>query len=80
MLLQRFGWRAGVPAYAVASLVTTSRIRDNRHYLSDVVFGATIGMVAGRTVIFGRGDTRFALTPIAAPDGGAGVGTLAGNK
>jgi membrane-associated phospholipid phosphatase len=81
VLQRHFGWKAGVPAYAVASLVATSRIRDNRHYLSDVVFGAAIGMVAGRTVTVGRGDARFALTPIAAPDGGAGVGfTLVGNK
>jgi membrane-associated phospholipid phosphatase len=80
VLQRHFGWKAGVPAYAVASLVATSRIRDNRHYLSDVVFGATIGMVAGRTVTIGRGDTRFALTPMAT-SGGAGVGfTLVGNK
>jgi membrane-associated phospholipid phosphatase len=74
VLQRHFGWKAGVPAYAVASLVATSRIRDNRHYLSDVVFGATIGMVAGRTVTIGRGDRRFVLTPIAAAGGGAGVG------
>jgi membrane-associated phospholipid phosphatase len=81
VLQRHFGWKVGVPAYAVASLVATSRIRDNRHYLSDVVFGATIGMVAGRTVTIGRGDTRFALTPIASPDGAAGVGfTLVPHK
>lgn len=81
VLQRHFGWKAGVPAYAVASLVATSRIRDSRHYLSDVVFGAAIGIVAGRTVTVGRGDTRFALTPIASPDGGAGVGfTLLGKK
>jgi membrane-associated phospholipid phosphatase len=80
VLQRHFGWKAGVPAYAVASLVATSRIRDNRHYLSDVVFGAAIGMVAGRTVTVGRGDTRFALAPIATSSGG-GVGfTLVGNK
>jgi membrane-associated phospholipid phosphatase len=73
VLQRHFGWKAGIPAYAVASYVATSRIRDNRHYLSDVVFGAAIGMVAGRTVTIGRGDTRFALTPIAASSGG-GIG------
>jgi membrane-associated phospholipid phosphatase len=80
VLQRHFGWKAGIPAYAVASYVATSRIRDNRHYLSDVVFGAAIGMVAGRTVTIGHGDTRFALTPIAASSG-AGVGfTLVGNR
>jgi membrane-associated phospholipid phosphatase len=80
VLQRHFGWKAGIPAYAVASYVAASRIHDSRHYLSDVVFGAAIGMVAGRTVTVGRGDARFALTPIAA-SGGGGVGfTLVGNK
>ena len=43
-----------------------------RHYLSDVAFGAAIGMMAGRTVTIGRGEARFAVAPAAAP-GGAGV-------
>jgi membrane-associated phospholipid phosphatase len=80
VLQQHFGWKAGIPAYAVASYVAASRIQDNRHYLSDVVFGATIGLVAGRTVTIGRGDAKFAVTPLAAP-GGAGVGlTLVPHK
>jgi membrane-associated phospholipid phosphatase len=80
VLQQHFGWKAGVPAYAVASYVAASRIQDNRHYLSDVVFGATIGLVAGRTVTIGRGEAKFAVTPLAAP-GGAGVGfTLVPHK
>jgi len=48
-VLQQFGWKAAVPAYAVASYVAASRIRANRHYLSDVVFGAAVGIVSGRT-------------------------------
>jgi membrane-associated phospholipid phosphatase len=61
-VLQQFGWRAGVPAYALASYVAVSRIQAERHYLSDVVFGAALGIVAGRA---GLGDRtqRFALVP-----------------
>ncbi len=49
-----------------------SRLQENRHYLSDVVFGAALGVVAGRTVTIGHGNKRFALAPIIAPGGGGG--------
>jgi membrane-associated phospholipid phosphatase len=45
------GWKAGVPAYAVASLVAASRVRYNQHYLSDVVAGATVALIAGRSAV-----------------------------
>jgi membrane-associated phospholipid phosphatase len=35
-------------AYCLAALVATSRINDNKHYLSDVIFGAGLGTVVGR--------------------------------
>ena len=38
---------AGVPALSLATLVGASRINDNRHYLHDVLAGATIGLVYG---------------------------------
>lgn len=77
---RHFGWKAGIPAYAVASYVAASRIETQRHYLSDVAFGAAIGIMSGRTVTLGRGNARFALSPAAAP-GGAGVNlTWVGHK
>jgi membrane-associated phospholipid phosphatase len=72
VLQRNFGWKAGVPAYAVASYVAASRIQAKRHFLSDVTFGAALGIVAGRTVTVGRGDRKFAVSPMATP-GGAGV-------
>jgi membrane-associated phospholipid phosphatase len=72
VLQRHLGWKVGVPAYAVASYVAASRIQEKRHFLSDVVFGAAIGMAAGRTVTIGRGDAQFAVAPTAAA-GGAGV-------
>ena len=80
VLQRHLGWKAGIPAYAVASYVAASRIQGQRHYFSDVAFGAAIGMVAGRTVTIGRGNARFAVSPAAAP-GGAGVNfTWVGRK
>jgi len=72
VLQRHLGWKAGIPAYGVATYVAASRIQVKRHYLSDVAFGAALGMMAGRTVTVGRGDARFAVVPAAAP-GGAGV-------
>lgn len=49
-LERHLGWRGALPVYALASYVAASRLHDNRHYLSDVVFGATVGVISGRTV------------------------------
>jgi membrane-associated phospholipid phosphatase len=49
-LERHLNWRYSVPAYAFASYVAMSRLPANRHWLSDVVFGASVGIIAGRTV------------------------------
>ena len=81
VLQNHFGWKVGLPAYAIASYVAASRVQAQRHYLSDVLFGAALGTVAGRTVTFGT-KQRFAISPVAPMDGaGAGVGlTWVGKK
>jgi membrane-associated phospholipid phosphatase len=48
---RHYGWKLGVPAYLVAGLVGASRIQQDKHYLSDVVAGAALGYVVGRTVV-----------------------------
>jgi membrane-associated phospholipid phosphatase len=70
VLQRHFGWKAGVPAYAMASYVAASRIHDKRHFLSDVAFGAAVGVVSGWTVTVGHGQTRVTMAPVAAPGGG----------
>ena len=81
VIQRHFGWKVGIPAYAVATYVAASRVQMKRHYLSDVVFGATIGIVAGRTVAIGR-NREWMLTPIAPYSGtGGGAGfTFVGKK
>lgn len=69
---RRYGWKAGIPAYGMAAYVAASRLSENKHYLSDVIFGAAIGIAGGRAVTFGRGETKFSLRP-AATAGGPGV-------
>lgn len=41
------GWGWGAPALALAVLTGASRMNDNRHYIHDVLGGATIGTVWG---------------------------------
>ena len=45
-----YGWKVGVPAYVLASGIGLSRIEKDKHYLSDVLAGATLGLIVGRTV------------------------------
>lgn len=64
VLARHFGWK-GYLTYAVSSYVGASRLHDNRHYLSDVIFGAALGTVSGRTVTrHGRNTWTFAPAPV----------------
>ena len=70
-----YGWRVGVPAYAIASFVGWTRARDGKHWLSDVAFGSAIGIVSGRTVAAKHGRPgRITITP--APTKGGGMVTV----
>lgn len=44
-----YGNEVGILAYGLAVLVAVSRINDNKHYLSDVLFGAALGTTIGRS-------------------------------
>jgi membrane-associated phospholipid phosphatase len=73
-----YGWKAGVPAYVLASGIGLSRIEGNRHHLSDVLAGATLGLIVGRTVTRVNDErparsSRLAVGP-ASDLHGAGVG------
>lgn len=50
VLQEHYGWKLGVPMFAAATWTAAQRITENKHWASDVVFGATIGLLAGRTV------------------------------
>jgi len=80
VLHRHYGWVAAAPAYALATFVAGSRVQENRHFLSDVVFGAGVGIVSGRTVGLGHGRARVALAPFAAPGGGGVSFTLIGQR
>ena len=49
-LERRYGWKAGIPAYLLASYVGWTRIYTNKHDFWDVIGGAIIGV--GVTYLF----------------------------
>ena len=51
VLTRHYGWKAAIPAYLAATYIAASRVHDNKHYLSDVTFGAAMGLAGARTVL-----------------------------
>jgi len=61
-VLQRYyGWKVGVPAYALGSYVALARMSWNRHHASDVVMGAGFGIAAARTVTMSVAKAKFSV-------------------
>jgi membrane-associated phospholipid phosphatase len=71
VLQRHLGLKAALPTYAIATYVAFSRLYEDRHHLSDVAFGATVGLIAGRTVTR-HGRNNYAMVPMVVP-GGLGV-------
>jgi membrane-associated phospholipid phosphatase len=69
VLQQHLGYQAGIPTYLIATYVAMSRLHDNRHYASDVVFGAANGIVIGRSVTWHGRNFWGNLTPVPVPGG-----------
>lgn len=63
VLHRRLGWKAGIPAYAMASYVGLSRLTDHKHYPSDIIFGATVGILSGRATTFHQYEGTVQITP-----------------
>jgi membrane-associated phospholipid phosphatase len=70
VLSEHYGWKVAVPAYAMAGFIGWTRVRDDEHWLSDVVFGSALGIVAGKTVTRGH-KTKWVVAPVAMKGGGA---------
>jgi membrane-associated phospholipid phosphatase len=68
VIYRHLGYKWAVPTYLFASYVAMSRLHDNRHFLSDVVFGASVGIIAGRTVTR-HGKSNYTWSPVAMPGG-----------
>ena len=67
---RHFGERGSWWALTAASYVAASRLVDNRHFFSDVVFGAALGESIGWTVVGRHGRDRYVLRAIPMEGGG----------
>jgi membrane-associated phospholipid phosphatase len=59
VLHRHYGWKVGLPAYAVGSYVALARMAWNRHHATDVVMGAGFGIASARTVTMSVSGTKF---------------------
>lgn len=64
VLERHLGYRGAWPTFAIAAYVATSRLHDNRHFLSDVLFGSALGIASGWTVVGRHGRSNYALMPV----------------
>ena len=69
VLERHLGYRGAWPTFAIAGYVAASRLHDNRHFLSDVLFGAALGVASGWTVVGRHGRSSYAFMPLAVPGG-----------
>ena len=76
VLREHFGWKWGAPAYAVGAYVSVSRMVDNKHWASDVVFGTAIGLISGHAASLEHVAGRISIAPSFVPRGIAVVGSL----
>jgi membrane-associated phospholipid phosphatase len=56
--------RRGKPNLA-ATYVAFSRVHEHKHYMSDVFFGATLGIAAGRSIT--SPESAVTWTPVVTP-------------
>lgn len=61
VLQRNYGWKVGVPAYALGGYVALARMSWNKHHATDVVMGAGIGIASARTVTMSLAKSRFAV-------------------
>jgi hypothetical protein len=80
VLQEHYGWKVGLPFFAIATYTAASRIVDNKHWASDVTFGAFMGMASGRTVTLRLRASRVAIAPMAVPRGGAVMVTVGATR
>jgi hypothetical protein len=69
VLERHLGYRLAWPTLVIATYVATSRLHDNVHYPSDVVFGAAIGTATGWTVVGRHSRSNYAFVPTPVPGG-----------
>jgi len=77
VLDHHYGWKVGVPMYIVAGFIGVTRVDRGSHFFSDVVAGAAIGFIVGRTITRVNGlpidGPQLSVMPIIGPSGQRGL-------
>lgn len=68
-LENRYGWKAGLPAFAAATFVAVARVEARKHHWYDCVAGAAIGTGSG-FLVTSRRDGNVRLVPWGDAGGG----------
>ena len=74
-LQNRYGWKVGLPAQALAAFVGLSRVEARKHHVHDVLVGAAIGEASG-FLITRRASDRVQVFPWADARGGGVAMTM----
>ena len=61
VLQRHYGWKVGVPAYALGGYIALARMAWNRHHATDVVMGAGFGIASARTVTMSLAKSKFSV-------------------
>lgn len=61
VLHRHYGWKIGVPAYALGGYISLARMAWNRHHATDVVMGAGFGIASARTVTMSMAKSKFSV-------------------
>ena len=64
VLQRRFGRKAAIPAYGMAVYTSMSRLQANSHFASDIMFGAALGVVAGRIATIEVAQSRLHVSAL----------------
>jgi hypothetical protein len=64
VLDKRYGYKVGIPSYLVAGFVGLSRVKLQKHFPTDVIAGAALGIIIGRSFIPSQNENNsFAISP-----------------
>jgi membrane-associated phospholipid phosphatase len=76
VIQEHFGWKVALPFYALGGYVGISRLVDNQHFASDVIFGSALGLVSGRAASIGHRRGPVSVSPVVLPRGFALTGSI----
>ncbi len=63
VVMKYWGVQAGIEAYALGTVTAFARVEGYHHYLSDVLAGATLGILIGNAVVYSPKDVSVSVGP-----------------